>query len=199
MLVTTASPGCPAVPGQPPRARPALRPDIRRSPRQRSRPQDARLCRDEECRDHRVRRVGYDEHRLQPWAAKHSIADIWADVPGHLRLMLMTECGRVAVAARARSRRSGRPGGRPGRRSGRPGGRPGWSSKARENGCSVTSRRPACHAQDCWPAAPSTSSAEMSVARQPAAARVYGGAAPTGLTRTTQGLSYCWHDQPGWL
>ena len=48
------------------------------------------------------------------------------------------------------------------RRPGRPGcQRPRWSSKARENGCSVTSRRSACHVQDRWPAAPSTSSAEM--------------------------------------
>ncbi len=45
------------------------------------------------------------------------------------------------------------------RRSGCPGGRPRWSSKARENGHSVTSRRSACHAQNRWPAAPSTSSA----------------------------------------
>lgn len=53
---------------------------------------------------------GYHEHGPQPSAAKHSVADTW--VPTRLdihALMLMTDCGRHAAAARARSRRYARP------------------------------------------------------------------------------------------
>jgi len=65
--------------------------------------------------------------------------------PAAMTLVLRLVTDRGAIWPRTRA---------PSRRSGRPGGRPRWSSKARENGCSVTSRRSACHAQDRWPAAP---------------------------------------------
>src|SRR5271166_1809218 len=41
------------------------------------------------------------------------------------------------------------------------------ATAARQSGCSVASRRSACHAQDRWPAAPSTSSAEKSAYARP--------------------------------